>query len=84
MANSFCKPISPIILPNAKAKFAKLIVKIVKNRSFNDFIYPFVSKKIKKLKNNKDAKRVNIFVVKTILENKIIVKSKNADTGNIG
>ena len=56
LANNFCKPKSPIILPNAKAKFAKLIVKIVKNKSLNDFIYLFISKKIIKLVNRRFLK----------------------------
>ena len=73
-----------MILPNAKAKFAKLIVKTVKNKSLNDFIYLFISKKIIKLVNKKNTKRVSNFVGKTILENKISKITKKVDTGNIG
>ena len=51
-----------MILPNAKAKFAKLIVKTVKNKSLNDLIYLFISKKIIKLVNKKNTKRVSNFV----------------------
>ena len=54
------------MLPNAKAKFAKLIVRTVKNKSLNEFIYFFVSKKIIKLINNKDERIIINFVGKTI------------------
>ena len=73
-----------MILPNAKAKFAKLIVKTVKNKSLNDLIYLFISKKIIKLVNKKNTRRVSNFVGKTILENKISKITKKVDTGNIG
>ena len=73
-----------MILPNAKAKFAKLIVKTVKNKSLNDLIYLFISKKIIKLVNKKNTRRVSNFVVKSILENKISRTIKKEDTGNIG
>jgi len=73
-----------MILPNAKAKFAKLIVKTVKNKSLNDLIYLFISKKIIKLVNKKNTRRVSNFVGKTILENKISKTTKKMDTGNIG
>ena len=72
------------MLPNAKAKFAKLIVRTVKNKSLNEFIYFFVSKKIIKLINNKDERIIINFVGKTILKKKIDKMSINPNRGNIG
>ena len=64
MANTFCKPRSPNKLPNAKAKLAKLMVKMVKIKSFDDFIYLFVSKRIMKLISDNEAARIIILVKK--------------------
>ncbi len=60
------------------------MVKMVKIKSFDDFIYLFVSKRIMKLISDNEAARIIILVKKIILENTIIKINKNTDKGNRG
>ncbi len=84
LANNFCKPKNPKILPKANDIFAKLMVNIVKNKSLKDFMYFFVSKKIIKFISNKRIEKIITLVEITILEIRIVKKSRNMKAGSIG